>query len=192
MKLRCCLLLLLLSFLLLSLATVADETVDALLARISQSMPSVLHYRETHYSALYAEPVVYSGTLEYDVASGTLRKRTNEPIHATLSLDEHFLVIEVNGKRRKVSLRRHAVLQTMASGYRTLATGRSELLSEAFNLTLQERERGEWTLELLPRSKQLSKAINLIQIRGQQDRVEEMVTDLVSGDRQTLLFIHEP
>ena len=177
----------------LSLNTPASdaEQIDELLRGISASMKSVIAFRETRRSSLYADPAVYTGVLEYHASSGALVKKLTEPLPATLTVDNRFITVETEGRRRRLSLRGRPALLAMANGYRALATARRDELEESFHMELRRRPEKRWHILLHPRTARLARDVTRVMIRGREHQVDGITTELANGDRQDLVLLHE-
>jgi Outer membrane lipoprotein carrier protein LolA-like len=177
--------------LLLAGTTVRADTgdLDAVMGLLAMRRHGRVEFIEQHFLAVLKRPVESSGEMLYD-APDRLEKRTLEPRPETLLLAGGVLTIERRGHRHDLDMRRYPEVQPFVESIRATLAGDRNALERIFDVAFAGSVQ-RWTLILVPRDVQLTRAVKQVEIDGSRDQLLRVEIRQADGDR-SLLTLRSP
>ena len=172
-----------------------DWNVEILMEELSQVTHVQLDFVETRASAFLFIDLVVEGNMEYR-APGYLLKNTVKPVKETVLISGDEMTVkqvieEGKGEEdtlvRRYSVQSHVLLQATVESIKALLSGDFGRLLENFEMDLSG-ERGDWQLNLIPKSAVIIESVAKIILSGAGIQVNEIVTTHADGD-ETLLHL---
>jgi hypothetical protein len=150
-------------------ATAAQAAPDAtaLIARLARTPPARIAFTEVRFSSLLEEPLVVSGTLEYE-SEGGLNRRVETPYRENTGIRGESVRVERDGETRTFALRRAPELRGFLTGMLGLLTGDSPLIDKHFDITASGDDE-RWRLDLEPTDDRLRQRLRSIVVAGGAD-----------------------
>ncbi|RRQ24012.1 outer membrane lipoprotein carrier protein LolA [Guyparkeria sp. SCN-R1] len=174
--------------LILPLPTYAID-IEELAAALAERGADSTAYEQTRYLGILDEPLESSGRLSFEPPDRLVQEQ-REPEARILTLDGEQLTFEADGRRRVVQLEDSPEGAALADSLRGILNGRIDVLSEDYELVLNERPDDGWRLHLLPLRGELADRIRRIEVIGQIDAglaiVERLTLEFANGDRSVM------
>jgi len=150
-------------------ATIARAAPEpaALIARLTRNPPASIAFAEVRFSSLLEEPLVVSGTLEYEGA-GALRRQVESPYRESTVISGETVRVERDGETRTFALRRAPELRGFLTGMLGLLTGDSSLIDKHFSV-MSSGDAERWRLDLEPSDNRLRQRLSTIVVEGRAD-----------------------
>ena len=139
----------------------------ALIARLTRNPPASIAFAEVRFSSLLQEPLVVSGTLEYEGA-GALRRHVERPYRESTAISGETVRVERDGETRTFALRRAPELRGFLTGMLGLLTGDSSLIDKHFSV-MASGDDERWRLDLEPIDNRLRQRLSTIVVEGRAD-----------------------
>jgi hypothetical protein len=138
---------------------------DTLIARLARPPPASIAFAEVRFSSLLREPLVVSGTLEYEGA-GALQRHVEIPYRENTTIRDEIVRIERDGGPvRTFALRRAPELRGLLTVMSGLLTGDGSLIAAHFSVTASGDD-ARWRLDLTPTDDRLREHLTGIVIVG--------------------------
>ncbi len=147
-----------------------------------------INFVEERHSKILATPAVFRGYLIFDADSGNMSKVITEPESIAMTIEAKHIVIDKNGKTRRMSLRLRPGLRAFVSLFASLRTGDIVTLRQNFLLDYDE-DKSTWRLTLTPQRKKLAQRLKAVLIEGNTNLVEVITTTMQNNDRQIMRFV---
>ena len=157
---------------------------QGVLALLAQTRQGQAKFTETKHLAMLERPVKSTGTLSFQAPSH-LEKITLEPKPESVVLEGDNLSITRNGKTLRVNLRSHPQALAFVEAIRGVLLGDFQLLDQGYTTQLGGNE-ANWVLVLRPKDKQVSDAIQQINVGGQNGWVRSIELVQADGDRSVM------
>lgn len=154
----------------------ANTDLDARLRGISEVMPNRIAFTEEHVSAVFKEPLISSGWLEYAPASGQLSKVVTSPEEISMVIGDEDVFMTREGRTRRLSLRKRPEMSALLNAFRALAQGDSTALTNHFGVESESLDEDRWRLTLTPNHTRLARVVERISIEGQGNVVHSIRT----------------
>ncbi|MHC1480670.1 LolA-related protein [Frateuria aurantia] len=169
-------------------ATTRDGSVDAVIAALAQQPPARVEFVEIRFLHVMDRPLQSSGEMAW--LGGThLQRRVAQPAPELVDIDGDRVTLQRQGHDpRHFSLQRAPELQLMLQSFSALLEGNAATLRQSFELTLQSRAQGNWTLDLVPHDEALRKQMPHLAIDGRGRQLRCMRIDEAQGDHSVELF----
>ena len=166
-------------FLLLS-GNVAALELQAVLERTMVTPPARVGFREERFNEMFAESLVLTGFLEY-LEEGQLRKVVETPFKEAILVRRDRIEIERDGETKVLPINKSRSLKTMLGGIEAILAGQTERLEKVFSYELTGAET-DWSLQLTPRSRRISKQLKGLTVKGDGQSVTSIRFDLNGGE----------
>ena len=160
-----------------------------MLAQVETSRDAPVAFTELRMNPLLSEPLRLNGTLTY-TSDGELTKHIVAPMHEVVTLSDSHLLLERDGRSRKVRLKRMPDVAEFYSVLRALLDGDTDTIDSAFTVTEQRVGEG-WSAKLVPRAMPLTGMLTEMTITGEGAQLLRIHIDQPGGSWQTLT-IAEP
>jgi len=149
-------------------------------------------FLETRDSAFLTSGLKSNGRVIWR-APASLTKHTLEPFEETVSVKDGEIKLSRtdDGRTRgsTISIDDHPELRSIVESVRSTLAGDSGELENNFSVEVGGNT-SEWTIELKPVSKKLSKTIESIQIAGSGQKISEFQTRETDGDVSTMTLTY--
>lgn len=160
---------------------------DALQRLLRASSRPELRYTESRESPWLSAPAVSSGTMV--MRPGLLEKRVETPRRETYRLLVDRLQIDSAGPDQAVTTKEMTfaempAIAALAHSLRLVLAGDLAALRPQFDITL-DGQPTLWTVRLVPRSTQVSRTLQQIDLQGSQGQLMVIVTQEARGERTT-------
>ena len=179
--------LLVLLFMLMGQEQAQALTLDELQAQFSQQSVIRAEFRQTRQIKGLTQPLRSSGEILISREKG-LWWQQKTPFVLTLLLDEQRMVQQVADQRPQViTAQSNPQMFQFNHLLRSLFQADRSVLEANFTLTFRDRQHGEWTVLLQPKTSPLDKVFNAITLEG-KDYLNQIVLDDRQGDRTEIVF----
>lgn len=168
----------------------AALTFSNLMARFAALPGLEARFREERRSALLVEPLVTEGSLYY-APPARMARHTVAPSASTMVLTPGQLVLAEERGRRRIDLHANLQIRHVVEGFLLLLAGDEAALSRRYDVSFTPRpQQGPeaWEMVLVPRSRQLRRAVREVRLRGDGVVVREMRIHEASGDETVTVF----
>lgn len=146
-------------------------------------------FSELRMNPLLTEPLRLNGTLTY-TSQGELTKQIASPVYEVVRLSDTHLLIEREGRRRRVRLKRMPDVAAFYSVLRALLDADTDAIDAAFTVT-EERKGERWSARLVPRAMPLKGMLTEMTITGFGSQLARIHIEQ-PGDSWQTLTIAEP
>jgi hypothetical protein len=174
--------------LLAPLASTAME-LSAVLEATRVSPPAQVAFREERHNPLFEEPLLLDGYLEY-LGPGVLRKVIESPFREAFLIEGGDILVQRDGETRRLPIKRSKALETILGAIEAILAGEVERLDRVFDYEISGCE-SDWSVELKPRSRRISKHIARLRIDGDDHAVNRILIDLRDGEYHVMTILHE-
>ncbi|HER34024.1 MAG: outer membrane lipoprotein carrier protein LolA [Halothiobacillaceae bacterium] len=162
------------------LAEAAQElSIERLAQALAARGPSHAEYQQTRYLDMLDAPLESRGHLSYRPPDHLVQEQI-APTRQTLTLDGDELILQADGRTRRLNLAESPELAAVATSLRAVLNGQIERLGADYEMTFRSFGEQEWGLELVPRSDPLAAHLDRITVRGR------LVDDVALVDRLTI------
>jgi len=171
-------------------SVLAEEAwgLEQLMRDLAATTSSEAAYTEEKYLAVLDEPLAVTGTLHYS-APDRLVKRIDPPQDERYIIEGDQMIIQKGQEpERTFGLDEHPMIRPFVVSLRAVMAGDLAELRYYYEVVLKG-EREHWSLHLKPKEEEVGRYIQLIQFRGEEDRIAQMEILEGSGDR-SLMTIH--
>lgn len=167
--------------------------IETLMEKLSKVEYAKLDFVETKQSIFLLIDTTLKGIMEYRAPS-YIEKNTLSPYQERVTIDGDSMVIEktpIAGKQQdvvivqRISVESHPVLNAAVESIRAMLAGNYETLSETYTLNLNG-DKEHWELVLTPKTKEILRYIQSINLTGEDIKVKNIVTIQADGDESTL------
>jgi len=134
------------------------------------------------------EPLVSKGELKY-VRPGKLIKLITYPEQIAQQIIGTVLSIKYNNEVRIIQLTEQPELAAGIYALQAVLDGDEEKLRRLFDLQYSELD-ASWHLSLKPKDKEMSDSIELINLRGKQNRIRQISVQFFNGDNLLTEITH--
>lgn len=163
----------------LDLKTVLDNT--------AVKPPANVSFSEQRHNPMLKEPLLLTGYLEY-IKPGHLGKVIETPFNETFVVEDGKVVIQRQGKTRRLSLSKSKPLKAMLEGIEAVLAGHTEQLAEVFDYELTGDE-CNWILRLVPKSRKIATHLSVMTVTG-TDKVTTSIRIDQGDDEWSLMSIN--
>lgn len=165
-----------------------ELTVEALLSRFAQSPGLYARFREEKRMAVLDAPLVSEGTVHF-ARPGRLARHTLKPKRSTVLIEQGRLRFGDESGSHEVDLKSNPVLRQFVESLLRLFEGDIEALREVYTLEFKAQgERDGWRLSMKPKSEQLARIIERIELQGEGIALLLMKVVEAGGDEATTTF----
>lgn len=155
-------------------ASAAD--LSAILAQTAVQPPARVDFREERHNAMFREPLVLSGYLEY-LDSGVLRKVVAAPFEEDILVERDRIVVVRDGKTRRLSLNRSRALKVILGAIEAVLAGDGARLEASFRCEVSGPD-DAWSLRMTPLADAVAKRLISITVAGNANAVTRIRIDL--------------
>ena len=153
------------------------------------SPPARVPFREERHNPMFESPLLLEGYLEY-LGPGSLSKVIESPFKEVFSIEAGQISMTRDGETRRLPVKRSRSLETMLSAFEALLSGDAHRLESVFDYTVSG-ETSNWTIELRPKSRQVSKQLSSLRLSGDDAGVSKIFIDLADGEWHVINIQHE-
>lgn len=169
--------------------SVSAQSADEIIASIETARDQQVAFTERRMSPLLQDPLEVSGMVEL-TTDGTLTKRIDQPFKEAISISTDSVLMERNGRSRKLAMREGGDLWGLYIGLRSMLDGDSAGVIDLYEPTVIANE-PEWELELRPRTEELASIVTKIVVKGSNGKVRFVRTEQSADNWQEMLFLHD-
>ncbi len=180
-------------------SVLAEEEWNAeiLMREFSRVEEATLAFTEIRKSIFLIIDTELSGTITYR-APDFLEKVTETPYYERLLMDGDTLVLEKASSigqnenhliRQSYSVNSHEVLKSVVEGFQSMMSGNHDELSTKYSFDFSGK-REDWQLRVRPRTEEILRHIEWIDLSGQDTEIQKIVTSQSDGDKSTLHLSH--
>lgn len=162
---------------------------QSLLDKTTVTPPARVEFREERHNALLREPMVLGGHLEY-LGPGVLRKVVETPFEESYLVESGRIIIERDGRTRKLSLRKGRALSTLLDAIEAILAGDADRISSVFRFDLEGTE-ADWSVLLTPISPKIRQHITDLRVSANDKSVESIRINLQDGEWHLMTIIHD-
>ena len=162
---------------------------QALLEKTTVTPPARVAFLEERHNQLLREPMKLGGHLEY-LGPGVLRKVVETPFEETYLIESGRIIIERDGKTRRLSLKKGRALRTLLDAIEAILAGDAEKISSVFSFDIQGTE-AAWSVLLTPISPKIGKHISDLEVSASDRAVESIRINLRDGEWHLMTIIHD-
>ena len=199
-SIRLCLFTVMGSMLLMPVANAAGNswTVKRLMWELSQVSYARLNFVETRQSMFLSTDMVIEGNIEYR-APDYIEKVTVSPMSEKILVDGDTMLVEkltysrdhdAVVETKHYSIESHPVLKATVGSIRYILAGNSEMLGEYYEMSISGQCEN-WTLELTPRTVEISDYAQKIILSGNESSILKYVTIQAYGDESVMTLTYD-
>ena len=170
------------------LASMAIE-LSTVLEATRVSPPARVAFQEERHNPLFGEPMRLDGYLEY-LGPGALSKVIEAPFQEAFLIEDGDILMRRDGETRKLPIKRSKALQTILGAIEAILAGEVERLEAVFDYEITGAE-SDWSVELTPRSRRISKHLGRLRIKGDDQAVSQIIIDLRDGEFHVMNILRE-
>ena len=179
-------------------ATGNNWTVKRLMQELSQVSYASLNFVETRQSMFLSTDMIIEGKIQYR-APDYIEKVTVSPMAEKIVVDGDTMLVEKLGDAKKrdavmetkhYSIESHPVLKATVGSIRYILAGNSEMLGEYYDMVISGQCEN-WTLELTPRTAEISDYARKIILSGNESSILKYVTILADGDESVMTLTYD-
>lgn len=178
------------SMLLLLSGNAAALELQSVLEQTMVTPPARVEFREERFNEMFAESLVLTGVLEY-LEEGQLRKVIETPFEEAFLVRRDRIEIEREGETKVLPINKSRSLKTMLGGIEAILAGQTERLEKVFSYELTGAET-DWSLQLTPRSRRISKQLKGLTVKGDGESVTSIRVDLKGGEWHLMEIRQDP
>ena len=173
-------------------------TVNRLMRELSQVSYARLNFVETRQSMFLATDMVIEGNIQYR-APDHIEKVTVSPMPEKIVVDGDTMLVEKLGDGRNhdavmetkhYSIESHPMLKATVGSIRYILAGNSEMLGEYYEMSISGQCEN-WTLELTPRTVEISDYAQKIILSGNESSILRYVTIQADGDESVMTLTYD-
>jgi len=179
-------------------ATGNSWTVKRLMRELSQVSYARLNFVETRQSMFLSTDMVIEGNIQYR-APDHIEKVTVSPMSEKIVVDGDTMRVEKISDDRKddavmetkhYSIESHPILKATVGSIRYILAGNSEMLSEYYEMSISG-QCDNWTLNLTPRTVEISEYAQKIILYGNESSILRYVTIQADGDESVMTLTYD-
>lgn len=182
-------------FLALSASALAEEqwNAETLMHEFSRIDEATLEFTEIKKSIFLIIDTELKGTMVYR-APDFFEKVTETPYYERLVLDGDTMTLEKTSNigqsenqviKQVYSVNSHDVLNSVVEGFQSMMSGKYDELSAKYTFTFSGT-RDDWQFRLEPKTQEILRHIETIDLSGRDTHILKVVTILSDGDKSTL------
>jgi len=175
------------SLLLLTPTCLWSLDLQTVLENTAVKPPARIGFREERHNPMLKEPIMLTGYLEY-LKPGQLRKVIETPFEEAILITEYSIVIERDGKTRRLSLRKSKAVRAMLGGIEAILAGQTDRLASVFRYELSGTS-AAWSLQLEPISAKLSAQLTAMLVQGDENSANSIRMELKDGEWSLMEFL---
>ena len=173
-------------------------TVKRLMWELSQVSFARLTFVETRQSMFLSTDMVIEGNIQYR-APDHIEKVTVSPMSEKIVVDGDTMLVEKlvytrnHGavvETKHYSIESHPVLKATVGSIRYILAGNSEMLGEYYEMSISGQCEN-WTLELIPRTVEISDYAQKIILSGNESSILRYVTIQADGDESVMTLTYD-
>jgi outer membrane lipoprotein-sorting protein len=173
-------------------------TVKRLMWELSQVSYARLSFVETRQSMFLSTDMVVEGHIQYR-APDHIEKVTISPMSEKIVVDGDTMLVEKLAYARDhdavmetkhYSIESHPVLKATVGSIRYILAGNSEMLGEYYEMSISGQCEN-WTLELTPRTVEISDYTQKIILSGNESSILRYVTIQADGDESVMTLTYD-
>ena len=173
-------------------------TVKRLMWELSQVSYARLNFVESRQSMFLSTDMIIKGNIQYR-APDHIEKVTVSPMSEKIVVDGDTMLVEKLGfaKDHNVvvvtqhySIESHPVLKATVGSIRNILAGNSEILGEYYEMSISGQCEN-WTLELTPRTVEISDHTQKIILSGNESSILRYVTIQADGDESVMTLTYD-
>ena len=153
------------------------------------SPPARVAFREERHNPMFESPLLLEGYLEY-LGPGMLGKVIESPFQEAFSIEGGEISMIRDGETRRLPVRRSKALETMLSAFEALLSGDAGRLETVFDCQISG-DASEWTIDLQPKSRRVSKHLSSLRLSGDDAGVNKILINLSDGEWHVMNILHE-
>jgi len=153
------------------------------------SPPARVIFREERHNPLFEEPLLLDGYLEY-LGPGVLSKVIESPFQEAFLIEAGEILMQRDGETRRLPVKRSKALETILGAIEAILAGEAERLETVFNYEITGSE-SDWSVELTPRSRRISKHLACLRVSGGGEGVSRILIDLRDGEYHVMNMLHK-
>ncbi len=162
----------------LGFAEAPAEGLVELMRGMASSRGVVANFREFKRIAVLREPIETQGRL-YFVPPGRMRRELYVPVQSRMIIDGGRVRMEQDGAVRDLS--DSPIARAFVENFVVLWSGDLRALEERYQVSF-EATGSDWEMTLIPRDRNMRRAIDRIVLRGSSESLREIETREVDGD----------
>jgi len=173
-------------------------TVKRLMWELSQVRYARLNFVETRQSMFLSTDMVIKGNIQYR-APDYIEKVTVSPMSEKIVVDGDTMLVEKISytrdndavvKTKHYSIESHPVLKATVGSIRYILAGNSEMLGDYYEMSISGQCEN-WTLELTPRTVEISDHTQKIILSGNESSILRYVTIQADGDESVMTLTYD-
>jgi hypothetical protein len=164
----------------------ATMSAQDIVASVETQRDQAVAFTELRMNPLFAKPLKLSGTVEF-TSDGALHKLVESPFKELLSISSESIVLERDGTRRVMSMRKSGAMFGVYKGMHALLAGDAVVIAQLYQLELLA-EGAAWSIRLVPLEAGLAKFVASMTVKGEANRVTFLRTEQADGSWQELVF----
>lgn len=179
---------LLLACILFSLPGQAEDfSLEQLMLLLASQSTVKAEFKEEKFDSFLQIPLLMSGQVSF-IAPEYLEKIVHKPSFQSFILNGGKITITVRQQPSKTySLDQHPEIRAFSESFRSTLSGDLETLQIFYDVKLTGQA-DDWTMQLRPINKSISKAIKKIQFNGKHEQLNRVTTWQRSGDYSVMTF----
>ena len=162
-------------------AAPATDTLEQLMALLSQRQHGHVSFTEIHTSSILDRPLESSGEMFYD-APDRVEKRTLKPKPESMLLEKGQLTLERRHKQYHVALADYPQAIPYIEAIRATLSGDRAALEKWFRVAYSANGT-HWNLKLTPLDAKVAAQVREVSIEGALDEIATVTVQLANGDR---------
>jgi len=167
-------------------AATPPADLEALMARLAASGGVRARFHETKQLALLAAPLVTEGTL-YFAPPDRLARHTVKPAASTVVVRGSRVTLRDENGTQTIDLGSSEAARQFVDNLGVLLRGDLEALRERYEVAFRAHA-DTWTLDLVPRSREVRRIVATIRVEGRSDVLTRMETREEGGDSTVTVF----
>lgn len=185
----------------LPMSALAEEqwNAEVLMHEFSRVEEATLEFTEVKKSIFLVIDTELKGTITYR-APDFLEKIIETPYYERLLLDGDTMLLEKTSSigqnephliKQVYSVNSNEILKSVVEGFQFMMSGNYDELSMKYSFDFSGK-REDWQLTLTPKTEEILRLIEKIDLSGQDTRIQKIVTFQPDGDKSTLYLSHLP
>ncbi len=169
----------------------ANWGLPQLMHELAQVRSASARFTERKTLKVLRAPLMTVGTLEYE-APDHLQKVILSPYYERFRLDGNQMIIVAGPEHRThtLSLSDEPQVAGLVEGIRATLAGDLPMLEQLYDVRLGGDDT-QWDLFLQPKSRELTRLLTWIRIRGHQDWIDSIATVSPNGDRSDMHIVED-
>jgi hypothetical protein len=151
--------------------------------------PARVAFQEERHNPLFEEPLLLDGYLEY-LGPGVLSKVIEAPFQEAFLIEDGEILMRRDGQTRRLPIKRSTALQTILGAIEAILAGEVERLEAVFDYEITGGA-SDWSVELTPKSRRISRHLGRLRITGDDQAVRQILIDLRDGEYHVMNILRE-